>query len=54
MEMPINVKHTQLALLANNDKADEGSNEEFHKILSSLPLEMVGNAVKISSEILPY
>ena len=50
MEMPINVKHTQLALLANNDKADDGSNEEFHKILNSLPLEMVGNAVKISSE----
>ena len=45
MEMPDNVKHIQLALLANSDDSNEASREEFHKILTSLPLEMVGNVV---------
>ena len=50
MEMPVNVKHTQLAMLANSTEADEeqGAREEFHKILKSLPLEMVGNSEKPS------
>ena len=51
MEMPVNVRHTQLALLANNNEAYEAANEEFHKILNSLPLELVGNSVKASSLI---
>merc|ERR1719234_2289054 len=40
MEMPDYVKLIQLALLVNSDKADE-SNEEFHRILHSLPVDMV-------------
>ena len=54
MEMPANVKHTQLALLANSTKADEEeASEEFHKILNSLPLQMVGNSVKPPFLFLP-
>ena len=45
MEMPDNVKHIQLALLANSDDSNEASSVEFHKILISLPLEMVGNVI---------
>jgi len=41
MQMPDNVKHIQLALLANSADSNEASNEDFHKILNSLPLEMV-------------
>ena len=54
MEMPVNVKHTQLAMLANSTEADDeqGASEEFHKILNSLPLEMVGNSVKQISFLL--
>ena len=47
MEMPENVKHVQLALLANSDEAKEGSTQEFHKILNSLPLDLVGFLKKI-------
>ena len=44
MEMPDNVKHIQLAVLANRDEDEEepGSNEQFHKILNSLPVDLVG------------
>ena len=42
MEMPDHVKLIQLALLVNSDKAEE-SNEEIHRILTSLPVEMVGS-----------
>ena len=45
MEMPDNVKHIQLALLANSDDSNEASSVEFHKILISLPLEMVGKVI---------
>ena len=45
MQMPDNVKHIQLALLANSDDSNEAPSQEFHKILTSLPLEMVGNVV---------
>ena len=51
MEMPEHVKHIQLALLVNSDEADdddEGSNEEFCKIMKSLPLELVRTFNKIS------
>jgi len=42
MEMPDNVKHIQLAVLANSDEEEEpGTNEEFHKILNSLPVDLV-------------
>jgi len=41
MEMPDKVKHVQLALLANSDEAEEGSTQEFHKILNSLPVDLV-------------
>ena len=51
MEMPDNAKHVQLAVLANSDEAEEeaGTNEEFHKILNSLPLDLVGSLKKYSS-----
>ena len=53
MQMPDNVKHIQLALLANSDDSNGSSSEEFHKILNSLPLEMVGNIIQIkASEML--
>ena len=42
MEMPDHVKLIQLALLINSDEAEQ-SNEEIHRILTSLPVEMVGN-----------
>ena len=42
MEMPDHVKLIQLALLVNSDKAEE-LNEEIHRILTALPVEMVGN-----------
>ena len=45
MEMPDNVKHVQLALLANSEDSKEASSEEFHKTLTSLPLELVGNVI---------
>ena len=49
MEMPDNVKHIQLAVLANSEEAEEaGSNEQFHKILNSLPVDMVGFLKKYS------
>ena len=41
MEVPDNVKHIQLAVLVNGDAAEEGDNEEFHKILHSMPVELV-------------
>ena len=43
MEMPDHVKHIQLALFINSDDDDERSNEEFCKIMKSLPLELVKN-----------
>ena len=47
MEMPDNVKHIQLAVLANSDEEEEpGTNEEFHKILNSLPVDLVGSLKK--------
>ena len=46
MEMPDYVKLMQLALLVNRDKAEE-SNEEFLRILNSLPVDMVGNITQI-------
>ena len=46
MEMPDYVKLIQLALLVNSDKAEE-SNEELHRILTSLPVDMVGNITQI-------
>ena len=43
MEMPDDVKHVQLAVLLNRDEDEEcGSNEEFYKILNSLPVNLVG------------
>jgi len=42
MEMPDDVKHVQLAVLLNRDEDEEcGSNEEFYKILNSLPVNLV-------------
>jgi hypothetical protein len=47
MEMPDNAKHIQLAVLANSDEEEEeggiGSKEEFHKMLNSLPVDLVGS-----------
>ena len=49
MEMPDNAKHIQLALLANSDwDADEDEAREFHKILNSLPVDLVGFLNKYS------
>ena len=42
MEVPDNVKHIQLAVLVNRNEAEEGENEEFHKILHSMPVDLVG------------
>ena len=42
MEMPDYVKLIQLELLINSDNAEELS-EEIHRILTSLPVEMVGS-----------
>ena len=46
MEMPTYVKHIQLALLANSKEADGGSNEQFCKIMKSMPLKLVGTFTK--------
>ena len=42
VEVPNNVKHIQLAVLANRNEAEEGENEEFQKILHSMPVDLVG------------
>ena len=48
MEMPNNAKHIQLAVLANRDEEEgPGTNEEFHKILNSLPVDLVGSLKKV-------
>ena len=52
MEMPDYVKLIQLALLVNSDKPNK-SNEEFHRILNSLPVDMVGNITQIFCDFHP-
>ena len=53
MEMPDDVKHIQLALLVNSEEADEGSNEQFCKIMKSMPLKLVGTFTKYPLIFLP-